>query len=100
MSDSGEHIVQGHIVMAPESMLGGPDALAFNDMIRALSTKNSHIIIDCSNVQIMNSSGLGMLISAQSTMKQVGGKCSLRNIPEQVKKLLELTRLNSLFEVS
>lgn len=100
MSDSGEHIVHAHVIMAPESMLGGPDALAFNDMIRALSKKHSHIIIDCSNVQIMNSSGLGMLISAQSTMKQADGKCSLRNIPEQVKKLLEMTRLNALFEVS
>jgi anti-anti-sigma factor len=48
----------------------------------------------------MNSSGLGMLISAQATMKQVGGQCSLRNITEQVNKLLEMTRLKALFEIS
>lgn len=100
MSGAGEHSAEAHVIMAPESMLGGPDALAFNDMIRALSKQHSHIIIDCSQVQIMNSSGLGMLISAQSTMKQVGGTCSLLHIPEQVKKLLEMTRLNTLFEVS
>lgn len=97
MSDSGKH--SEHVIMAPESMLGGPDALIFNDAIRGLSKHHKHIIIDCSQVQIMNSSGLGMLISAQSTMKQAGGKCSLKNIPEQVKKLLEMTRLNSLFEL-
>jgi anti-anti-sigma factor len=100
MNDAGEHIESPYIIMAPESMLGGPDALSFNDEIRELSKVHKHIIIDCSQVSIMNSSGLGMLISAQATMKQVGGQCSLRHIPEQVKKLLEMTRLNTLFEIS
>jgi anti-sigma B factor antagonist len=81
-------------------MLGGPDALTFNDEVRVLSQTCNHLIIDCSKIEIMNSSGLGMLISAQSTMKQVGGHCSLQQIPEHVQKLLELTRLNTLFDVS
>jgi len=99
MNDTGEHM-QSHVIMAPASMLGGPDALSFNDAIRELSKEHKHIIIDCSQVKFMNSSGLGMLISAQATMKQVGGQCSLRNITEQVSKLLEMTRLKALFEIS
>ena len=99
MNQAGEH-KQSHVIMAPESMLGGPDALIFNDSIREMSKVHAHLIIDCSQVAIMNSSGLGMLISAQATMKQVGGQCSLRNIPEQVKTLLEMTRLNTLFEIT
>ena len=100
MNDAGEHIQSPHVIMAPASMLGGPDALSFNDAIRELSTEHKHIIIDCSQVKFMNSSGLGMLISAQATMKQVGGQCSLRNITEQVNRLLEMTRLKALFEIS
>lgn len=99
MNDTGEHM-QSHVIMAPASMLGGPDALKFNDAIREISKEYDHLIIDCSQVAIMNSSGLGMLISAQATMKQAGGQCSLRQIPEQVKTLLEMTRLNTLFEIS
>ena len=98
MQDIAEHTNQTRIICAPETMLGGPDALAFNDAVRTLSTQCKHIIIDCSQVQIMNSSGLGMLVSAQTTMKQVGGFCSLNNVPEQVRKLLEMTRLLPLFE--
>jgi anti-anti-sigma factor len=98
MSEIGAHNV--HVILAPESMLGGPEALAFNDAIREYSKQHQHISIDCSQVQIMNSSGLGMLISAQATMKQAGGTCSLRNVPEHVKKLLDMTRLNGLFEQS
>ena len=92
--------MDAHIIIAPESMLGGPDALTFNDEVRALSQTCNHLIIDCSKIEIMNSSGLSMLISAQATMKQVGGQCSLHQIPEHVQKLLELTRLNTLFDVS
>ena len=92
--------MDAHIIIAPESMLGGPDALTFNDEVRTLSQTCNHLIIDCSNIEIMNSSGLGMLISAQATMKQAGGQCSLQHIPEHVQKLLELTRLNTLFDVS
>lgn len=88
------------IIIAPESMLGGPDALAFNDEVRTLSQSCNHLIIDCSNVAIMNSSGLGMLISAHTTMKQNGGRCSLENVPELVNNLLNMTRLNTLFEPS
>jgi anti-anti-sigma factor len=100
MNDAGEHIQSPHVIMAPETMLGGPDALSFNDAIRELSKEHKHIVIDCSQVSLMNSSGLGMLISAQATMKQVGGQCSLRNITEQVNKLLEMTRLKALFEIT
>jgi anti-anti-sigma factor len=100
MNDAGEHIQSPRVIMAPETMLGGPDALSFNDAIRELSKQHKHIIIDCSQVSLMNSSGLGMLISAQATMKQVGGQCSLRNITEQVNKLLEMTRLKALFEIT
>ena len=100
MNDAGEHIQSPYVIMAPETMLGGPDALSFNDAIREHSNEHKHIVIDCSQVSLMNSSGLGMLISAQATMKQVGGQCSLRNITEQVNKLLEMTRLKALFEIT
>lgn len=94
------HTNNASIIMAPESMLGGPDALTFNDEVRVLSQSFNHLIIDCSKIAIMNSSGLGTLISAHATMKQHGGQCSLSNVPDHVQRLLNLTRLNTLFNVS
>lgn len=95
-----EKNLKEHIIIAPESMLGGPDALAFNDEVREISQTCKHLIIDCANIGIMNSSGLGTLISAHATMKQHGGECSLSNVPDHVQRLLNLTRLNTLFNVS
>ncbi|GDX63477.1 hypothetical protein LBMAG35_03150 [Chlorobiota bacterium] len=95
-----EKYLEDYIIIAPESMLGGPDALAFNDEVREISQACKHLVINCENIAIMNSSGLGTLISAHATMKQHGGDCSLSNVPEHVQRLLNLTRLNTLFNVS
>ena len=46
----------------------------------------------------MNSSGLGMLISGYTTIKNGGGTLKLANATEKIESLLVITKLMSVFE--
>lgn len=54
-------------------------------------------IIDLHKVSFMNSSGLGLLISVLTKFRNKGGDVSLVGVSESVKKLLIITKLNSIF---
>ncbi len=58
------------------------------------------IIIDMSKVTLIDSSGLGILISLLRIMTEKNGSIELTNLPNLVKRLLVITKLNTLFEIS
>ena len=60
-----------------------------------LNKKN--IVVDLANVDWMNSVGLGMLISALTTVKNSGGRLVLANI-DKIESILTITRLISVLE--
>jgi anti-sigma B factor antagonist len=53
--------------------------------------------IDLSAVRYMNSSGIGVLITLLTKFRNKGGEVVLINPSEQIKKLLIITKLNSIF---
>lgn len=57
------------------------------------------ILVDCTGVEFMDSSGLGALVVALKQTKMSGGQLSLCGINDQIKMLLELTHMNKMFEV-
>ena len=88
------------IVQSPKEMIGGPAALEFNTLIRDLSEKYSTVIVDLSSTSIMNSSGLGMLVSAHTTLTKLQKRFVLCNVPNSIVKLLSMTKLDSIFDIS
>ncbi|MFQ3213523.1 MAG: anti-sigma B factor antagonist [Marivirga sp.] len=60
---------------------------------------NIKAIIDISEVRYMNSSGLGVLITVLTKLRNKGGEVVLLNPSEQVKKLLLITKLNNIFNI-
>ncbi len=56
-------------------------------------------VIDLSNVVAMSSTGLGILIGAHRYIIDKGGKFKLAQISDKVRSILEITRLNSVFEI-
>ncbi|WMN07132.1 STAS domain-containing protein [Marivirga arenosa] len=56
-------------------------------------------IIDISNVRYMNSSGIGVLITILTKLRNKEGEVVLLNPSEQVKKLLLITKLNNIFTI-
>jgi anti-sigma B factor antagonist len=81
------------------NVMGGPEASELNELLHKLLDSNKkNIIIDLADVKFMNSSGLGMLISAFTTMKNGGGNLKLANATEKIQSLLLITKLITIFE--
>ena len=87
------------VVELKGNIMGGPEATELSDLLHKLvEEKKLHVIIDLSEVKFMNSSGLGMLISGYTTMKNAGGNMVLANATEKIYSLLMITKLVTIFE--
>ncbi len=81
------------------NITGGNEAEEFHNLLhKFLDEGKKHIIIDLKETLFMNSSGLGMLISGYTTMKNGGGNLKLANTTEKINSLLVITKLTSVFE--
>jgi len=69
---------------------------AVND---AMSHQAITCIIDISGLRYINSSGIGVLITILTKFRNKGGEVYLMNPSDSVKKLLVITKLNSIFHV-
>lgn len=56
------------------------------------------LVVDLSGVNFIDSSGLSVLISAFKQIRHRGGRMLISGISSNVQTLLELTRLNEIFE--
>jgi anti-sigma B factor antagonist len=63
-----------------------------------ISGKNN-VIFNLENVMYIDSAGLGTLVSALKTAKEMGGNVWLAGLTAQVKMVIELTRLHQVFNV-
>ncbi len=80
-------------------MMGGPETTALHDHIRGLMKDGiSKVVIDLGGVKWINSSGLGVLMAAMTTLKNVEGQMKLSNVTEKVESLLMITQLIRIFE--
>lgn len=75
----------------------GPDLMEIvNDQINQGILKCA---IDISKIRFINSSGIGVLITILTKFRNKDGEVVLIKPSEQVKKLLIITKLNSIFQV-
>ncbi|HPN39712.1 MAG TPA: STAS domain-containing protein [Melioribacteraceae bacterium] len=81
------------------NVMGGPEAAEFNELVHKLVDEGKkNLVVDLADVKFMNSSGIGMLISAFTTMKNGGGLLKLANATEKINSLLVITKLITIFE--
>jgi len=79
-------------------IMGGEETTLFHGRIHEYITQNKkNFIIDMRKVDWMNSVGLGMLISALTTVKNAEGRLVLADI-SKIESILTITRLISVFE--
>ncbi len=57
------------------------------------------LLVDLANVTFIDSTGLGALVVAHRHLEERGGKLRLVSVPPPVAQVLEVTGLNSRFEV-
>ena len=79
----------------------GEGSVQLRDAIRDLISKGqTRILLNLAEVNYIDSSGLGELVSAYTTAKNQGATLKLLNLTKKVHDLLQLTKLYTVFDVS
>ncbi len=87
------------VIKMEGSMLGGPEASELNNALhKLLDAKKKKIVVDLSGVSLMNSSGLGMLIGAVTTMRNAGGDMKIASAAEKVAQVFKITKIGNVIE--
>jgi anti-sigma B factor antagonist len=78
--------------------VGDPLLLLRNAVKRTLDEGTNKVVINLGGVSFMDSSGLGELITAHSSMQNGGGSMNLLNPSKRMKELLQMTKLDHVFQ--
>ena len=78
----------------------GEGSVVLRDMVRDLVTKGQRkILLNLGDVTYIDSSGIGELVSAFTTVRNQGGELKLLNLTKKVHDLLQITKLYTVFDV-
>jgi anti-sigma B factor antagonist len=78
----------------------GEGSVVLRDAVRELLSKgNKKILANLADVNYIDSSGIGELVSAFTTVKNQGGELKLLNLTKKVHDLLQITKLYTVFDV-
>ncbi len=64
-----------------------------------LSKGSKHLLVNLGDVTYIDSSGIGELVSAFTTVSNQGGQLKLLNLTKKVHDLLQITKLYTVFDV-
>ena len=79
--------------------IGAGDVQLRDLILSSLDEGNNKILLDMAGVTTLDSSGIGELVGAYTTVANRGGKLKLLHLPIKVKDLLHVTQLITVFEV-
>jgi anti-sigma B factor antagonist len=68
-------------------------------ILKKIEAQKVNVVINMQEVSYIDSSGIGALISSLSNLKKYQGSLKITNIHDSVKKVFELTKLTSFFEI-
>lgn len=78
----------------------GDGSVAIREAVKKLVTDgNKKIVLNLGDVTYIDSSGIGELVSAFTTVSNSGGNLKLLNLTKRVQDLLQITKLYTVFEV-
>ena len=78
----------------------GEGSVVLRDLVRELIGKgNKKILLNLGDVTYIDSSGIGELVSAFTTVRNQGGELKLLNLTKKVHDLLQITKLYTVFDV-
>ncbi len=78
----------------------GEGSSALRDLLKDMVGKGQKkILLNLGEVSYIDSSGIGELVSAFTTIANQGGQLKLLNLAKRVKDLLQITKLYTVFDV-
>jgi anti-sigma B factor antagonist len=86
-------------ITAPAELCSATARVWKDRITKDLSAQQNEASIDLSKTRFIDSSGLGVLLSLNKTLRAQGGALKLLNPSSAVAQLIELTRLHRVFEI-
>ncbi len=78
----------------------GEGSITLRDNVRDLLAKGSRkILLNLGDITYIDSSGVGELVSAFTSIKNAGGELKLLNLTKKVHDLLQITKLYTVFDI-
>jgi anti-sigma B factor antagonist len=78
----------------------GEGSVTIRDAVRDVLAKGSNkILLDLADINYIDSSGIGELVSALTAVKNAGGSLKLLQLTKKVKDLLQITKLYTVFDI-
>jgi anti-sigma B factor antagonist len=88
------------VVRLNGELMGGEDTLAFQKRVyQTIQDECVYVVVDMTDVKWMNSAGLGILMACLTTLRGSEGDLRLANVPERVRRPLEITKLDSVIRI-
>ncbi|HYW21662.1 MAG TPA: STAS domain-containing protein [Nodularia sp. (in: cyanobacteria)] len=88
------------MILEPSGIL---NAVKGNELRREITnltlTGADIVLIDLKEVNFIDSSGLGALVSAMQSVKQANGKLFICSVNAQVKMIFELTKMDRILQI-
>jgi anti-sigma B factor antagonist len=79
----------------------GEESAALRDMVCDLLSKGQkQILLNLGDVHYIDSSGLGTLVSAFTSVQKQGGELKLLNLTKKVSDLMQITKLYTIFDIT
>jgi anti-sigma B factor antagonist len=93
--------IDGVVVLnASGRLVLGEATTRFRECIRQLIERgNIYVVLNLKDVHHIDSSGLGELVTAYTTLKKRGGAIKLLNLTPHGQDLMQLTKLYTIFEI-
>ena len=78
----------------------GEGTMTVRNTVRDILAENGKkIILNLAEVNYIDSSGIGELVSAYTTVTNAGGQLKLLNLTKKIEQLLAITKLLTVFQV-
>ena len=71
----------------------------FKGAITPILKAERHVVLDMSNIQFVDSSGVGAILSCLRTLNAEGGDLKLCALTKPVQALFELVRMHKIFDI-
>ncbi len=68
-------------------------------LLRIIDQNKGNIQIDCTNLKYIDSTGLGVLISALRRVKDYNGTITIKNLKPYIYKIFTITGLDKVFTI-
>ena len=86
------------IVRCQGRIVAGSESESLRAHVAWLLRDRRSIVLHLGEVGFVDSSGLGTMVRALASTRQVRGDLKLCNVPEHVRKVLDMTRLTTIFD--